>query len=69
MRGKYMADPLRHNCKLDVAEEVMNFIANNHDAEDIREKIREHLELTDPDLEDAAEVVTDLSNLMRNQKY
>jgi hypothetical protein len=64
-----MADPLRHDCKLDVAEEILNFIANNHDAEEIRGKIRDILDLTEEDMEDAAEVVTDLSNLMKNQKY
>jgi hypothetical protein len=64
-----MADPLRHDCKLDVAEEILNFIANNHDAEEIRGKIRGILDLTEEDMEDAAEVVTDLSNLMKNQKY
>lgn len=64
-----MADPLRHDCKLDVAEEILNFIANNPDAEEIRGKIRGILDLTEEDMEDAAEVVTDLSNLMKNQKY
>jgi hypothetical protein len=64
-----MADPLRHYCKLDIAEEVLNFIANSPDAEEIRTIIRSHLELSEEDMEDAAEVVTDLSNLMRNQKY
>jgi len=64
-----MADPLRHDCKLDIAEEILNFIANNPDAGEIREKIRNFLDLTEEDMEDAAEVVTDLSNLIRNQKY
>lgn len=64
-----MADPLRHHCKLDVAEEILDFIANNAYAEEIRQVIRTHLDLTEEDMEDAAEIVTDLSNLMRNQKY
>lgn len=64
-----MADPLRHNCKLDIAEEILNFIANSPDAEEVREIIRNSLELTDPDLEHAHEVVDDLSNLIRNQEF
>lgn len=64
-----MADPLRHDCKLDVAEEILNFIANNSDAEDARVIIRDALGLTEEDMEDAAEVVTDFSRLMKNQRY
>jgi hypothetical protein len=64
-----MTDPLRHDCKLHVAEEILNFIANNPNAEEIRLKIRSILDLTEEDMEDAAEVVTDLDNLMKNQKY
>jgi len=31
-----MADPLRHDCKLDIADEILDFIANNPNAEEIR---------------------------------
>ncbi len=64
-----MADPSRHDGKLDLADEILDFVANNPEAEDIREKIRNRLDLIDQDLEDAAEVITDFRNLIRNQKY
>lgn len=64
-----MADPLRHSCKLDIAEEILEFIANNRNAEEIREKIKICLDLTEEDMEDAAEVITDFSRLMRNQEF
>lgn len=64
-----MADPLRHGCKLDIAEEILDFVANNSDAEEVRVMIRDALELTEEDMEDAAEVVTDISRLMENQQY
>lgn len=64
-----MADPLRHGCKLDVAEEILDFIANNPDAGKVREEIRNLIDLTEEDIEDAAEVVTDINRLMKNQGY
>lgn len=64
-----MADPLRHDCKLDIAEEILDFIANNSDAKEVRLMIRDALELTEEDMEDAAEVVTDMNRLMKNQRY
>jgi hypothetical protein len=64
-----MADPLRHNCKLDIAEEILDFIANNPDAYKIRKDIRNIVDLSEEDLEDAAEVVTDINRLMKNQTY
>lgn len=64
-----MADPLRHQDKLDIADEILDFVANNPKAEEIRLKIIEQLELTEEDLEDAAEVVADIRNLYRNQRY
>ncbi len=64
-----MADPLRHNCKLDIAEEILDFIANNPDAEKIRLEIRNLLNLSEEDIEDALGVVADLSNLMKNQEF
>ncbi len=64
-----MADPLRHNCKLDLAEEILNFIANNPDAEEVREKIRNSLELTDVDLYHAHDVVSNFRNLIEDQEY
>jgi hypothetical protein len=64
-----MADPLRHGCKLDVAEEILDFIANNPDAGKVREEIINLIDLTEEDIEDAAEVVTDINRLMKNQGY
>lgn len=64
-----MANPLRHDCRLDVAEEILDFIANNSEAEEARVIIRDALELTEEDMEDAAEIVTDFSRLMKNQRY
>ena len=64
-----MADPLRHDCKLDIAEEILDFVANNRNAQEVRVMIREALELTEEDMEDAAEVVTDINRLIKNQRY
>ncbi len=64
-----MADPLRHESKLDIADEIMNFIANNPEAREIRQKIREKLDITNIDMEDAAEIITDFRNLMKNQEF
>lgn len=64
-----MADPLRHNCKLDIAEEILSFIASNIDAEEVRVVIRDTLGLTDADLEDAHDVVNNLSELIKDQQY
>jgi len=64
-----MADPLRHDSKLDIADEILNFIANDSKGREIRLKLRESLDLSEEDLEDAAEIVTDFRNLMKNQKY
>ena len=64
-----MADPLRHDSKLDIADEILDFIANNSKAEEIRLKIIGLLDLSEEDLEDAAEVVADFKNLYKNQRY
>lgn len=64
-----MAHPLRHNCKLHVAEEILDFIANNKDAENIRKELKEKIEIVDRDFEDALDVVHDLVVLIDNQKY
>lgn len=64
-----MADPLRHDSKLDIAEEILDFIANNRDAEKVREEIKSLLDLSEEDMEDAAEVITDFRNLLKNQKF
>jgi len=64
-----MADPLRHDSKLDIADEILNFIANNPNAEEIRLAIIGRLDLSEEDLEDAAEVVADFKNLYKNQRY
>jgi len=64
-----MADPLRHDCKLDIADEILDFIANNPNAEEIRLAIRGRLDLSEEDLEDAAEVVADFKNHYKNQRY
>lgn len=64
-----MADPLRHDCKLDVAEEILDFIANSPDAEEVRTKIRDLLELTDNDLYLAHDVVNDFRNLIKDQEF
>ncbi len=64
-----MADPLRHKCKLDIAEEILDFIRDSPDAEDIRAVIRNILELTDADLEDAHSVVENLRDLIDEQQF
>jgi len=64
-----MADPLRHHCKLDMAEEILDFIANNPDAKVVRETIKNCLELNDIDLEVAHEVVSEFNNLIRDQEF
>lgn len=64
-----MADPLRHKCKLDIAEDILNFIENNSDAGEVRVIIEDALGLTDIDLEDAYEVVNNLRELIRDQQY
>ena len=64
-----MADPLRHDSRLDIADEILDFIANNHQAEEIRGKIISFLDLTEEDMEDAAEFITDFRNLIRNQRF
>jgi hypothetical protein len=35
-----MADPLRHECKLDIAEEILDWIEKSPDAEKVREEIK-----------------------------
>jgi hypothetical protein len=62
-----MAD--QFDSKLDVAEKILNFIANNRLAGKIREDLKQQLDLTEEDMEDAAEIVTDFSRLIKNQKY
>ena len=64
-----MADPLRHSCKLDIAEEILDFIATNPDAEKIRLEIGSLLNLSEEDIEDAAGVVADIGNLINGQKF
>ena len=64
-----MADPLRHSCKLDVAEEILAFIAENPDAEWVRGELRKHLEMEDRDFEHAHEVVKDIVDLKEEQEY
>ncbi len=64
-----MADPLRHDCKLDIAEEILDFIANNPKAEDIRGKIRNLLDLSEEDIEDAHEVVNGMNSLIKEQRF
>ena len=64
-----MADPLRHGCKLDIAEEILNFIAHNPDAEEVRVILRSLLELTDVDLENAHDVVYGIGYLIKGQQF
>ncbi len=64
-----MADPLRHSSKLDIAEEILEYIADDdNNAKDVREKIMLSLDLTNDDLRLAADVVRNISNLIRDQK-
>lgn len=64
-----MADPLRHSCALDVAEEILAFIADNHDAEEVRVILRSLLDMDDNDFDDAHEVVRNIRDLIEEQKY
>lgn len=65
-----MADPLRHSSKLDIAEEILEYIADDdNNAKDVREKIMLSLDLTNDDLRLAADVVRNISNLIRDQKF
>ena len=64
-----MADPLRHSCKLDIAEEILDFIANYPDAEEVRVILRSILDLNDADIEQAHEVVNNFRSLIEDQKY
>lgn len=64
-----MADPLRHNCKLDIAEEILQYIADNPSATDIRELLRRRLHMDCNDFDMAHEVVADIRNLLNNQKF
>jgi len=64
-----MADPLRHSCKLDIAEEILDFIANNPDAEEIRVILRSLLDMTDSDFEMAREVVDGIRNIIEDQEF
>lgn len=74
MRGtnkkvKHMADPLRHDCALDVAEEILGFIAGNPDAEEVRVILRSLLDMNDEDFGDAHEVVRNIRDVFEEQKY
>ena len=68
-RGDEKMDPLRHESKLDVAEEILAFIAGNSDAEEIRKILRDRLELSDSDFDHAHEVVHQIRYLIEDQKY
>lgn len=64
-----MADALRHESKLDIAEEILNFIANDPEAEKIKEELMILLELNHADLKQAHTVVKDFINLIKNQEF
>jgi hypothetical protein len=64
-----MADPLRHNSKLDIAEEILNWIENNPDAEKVREEIKTRLDLNDMDLYHTHDVVSRVAELIKEQEY
>lgn len=64
-----MADPLRHHKKLDIAEEILDFIANNPDAEDVRVILRSLLDMTDSDFDMAHEVVERIRDLIDDQEF
>lgn len=64
-----MADPLRHNCKLDIAEEILDFIANNPDAEEVRVILRSLLDMNDNDFEMAHGVIDNITRLIAEQEF
>lgn len=64
-----MADPLRHGCKLDLAEEILDFIANNPDAEEVRVILRSLLDMTDSDFDMAHEIVSNIRDIIKDQKF
>ncbi len=64
-----MADPLRHDCKLDIAEEILDFIANNPDAEEVRVILRSLLDMKDEDFTMAHEIVNNFRGLIKEQEF
>jgi hypothetical protein len=64
-----MADPLRHECKLDIAEEILDWIEKSPDAEKVREEIKTQLDLSDTDLYYAHDVVSEFRELIKEQKF
>jgi hypothetical protein len=64
-----MADPLRHNCRIDLAEEILDFVANHPDAVGVRIQLKDLFELNQKDLENAHDVVRDFRNFVDNQKF
>lgn len=64
-----MADPLRHHNKLDIAEEILDFIANNPDAEEVRVVLRSLLDIDDNDFNMAHGVVEKFRNLIDEQEF
>jgi len=64
-----MADPLRHHKKLDIAEEILDFIANNPDAEEVRVVLRSLLDIDDNDFDMAHEVVENIVDLIDEQEF
>lgn len=64
-----MADPLRHKCKLDLAEEILDFIANNPDAEEVRVVLRSLLDMNDTDFGMAHDVVDNITRLIAEQEF
>lgn len=64
-----MVDPLRHHNKLDVAEEILDFISNNPDAEDVRVILRSLLDMDDNDFDMAHDVVRGVRDLVEEQEF
>ncbi len=64
-----MADPLRHHNKLDIAEEILDFIANNPDGEEVRVILRSLLDITDEDFNMAHDVVNKFRELIEEQEF
>lgn len=64
-----MADLLRHRCKLDIAEEILDFVASDPDAEEVRVILRSLLSMADDDFDMAHEVVKNIRDAIEEQQF
>ena len=63
-----MADPLRHTQKLDIAAEILEYLYMASESEAVM-ALKNILQLSNDDLFDASESVSNIRDLMDKQRY